>query len=175
MKRHLIWGAVIVCGCTGLVSCAGDSGGVVNKVLVDFGIREKPEGYVSASDKVFQQLGDVAKTELKRLNQEVRAGEVKFQEQEGLRGKYYKQVKVYEDYRPIDVQSINRTASQEAGYVGVIEYTYRIFQSERMTSRAEAEAASASISTGETGKETFRYTFGPEGTWSGSKGERSRH
>ncbi len=75
---------IILCSCQ-----TGPEGGVVNKVLTDFGLREKPEGYVSETDKVFQRLGEIGATELQRLNHENRHGEVKF-EQKGARGEYYK-------------------------------------------------------------------------------------
>jgi len=173
VKRRLVVVAWVGIGVL-LTSCQRDSGGVVNKVLVDFGIREKPERYVSASDKVFQQLSTVAKSELARLNQEARNGEIKFQEQDGLRGKYYKEVLVYEDYHPLEAQPVSRSNEKETGYVGLIEYSYRIYQSERKASRVEAAAEPANVATGETGRATYRYTFGSDGVWNGEKGEKTR-
>mgnify|MGYP003501498184 CR=1 FL=1 len=44
-------------------------------------------------------------------------------------------------------------------------------QGEKFPVRTEAEAAPANISTDVTGKETYRYSFGPGGTWDGAPGE----
>jgi hypothetical protein len=69
--KYISWFMVIIV--VVLSSCQTDSeGGVVNKVLSDFGLREKPEGYVSETDKVFQRLGEIGATELQRLNLENR-------------------------------------------------------------------------------------------------------
>ena len=164
--------AVMVC--VALCSCQRTPGGVVDKVLVDFGIREKPEGYVTGGDKVFARLTGVGKAEMRRINQEGRHGEVKFQDEGGVRGKYYKEVKVYEKFYPLDAQPVSKTAAGERGYTGYIEYSHRLFQSERKSNRAEAAAAQANIRTDRTGRETYRYTFGPGGVWDGAKGERTR-
>jgi len=157
-----------------LCSCQGTPGEVVDKVLVDFGVREKPEDYVSGSDRVFEGLNVVAKAEMKRMNQEARRGEVKFQEEKGLRGKYYKEVKRYEDFHPQDARPAVRTAGNGHGYVGYIEYSYRIYQSARKNTRAEAAAEPAGIPTDQVGRETYRYRFAPGGVWDGAKGEKVR-
>lgn len=145
----------------------------MDKVLTDFGIKEKPEGYVSESDKAFQRLDEVGKTELKRLNIEERHGEIKYEEQ-GLRGFYYKEVKVYDNYYPLDVQPVAHASDGGMGYTGYIEYSYRVMQSPKKTSRAEASAEVASIPTDNQGRDTFRYNFGPGGIWDGGKGERAK-
>jgi hypothetical protein len=141
--------------------------------MADFGLRERPEGYESGSDKVFQNLDDVAKTEIKRLNMESRQGSIKF-EQDGMRGLYFREAKVFEDYHPLDAQMLPRTSHGERGYTGYIEYSYRIFQSARKDSRVEAESSEADIPTGDSGREVYRYRFTAAGTWDGGKGERAK-
>lgn len=157
-----------------LCSCQRTPSQVVDKVLVDFGVREQPEGHVSGADRVFERLAGVGRTEIKRLNQEVRHGEVKFQEEKGLRGKYYKEVTVFEDFHPLDAQATSRTSDNDRGFVGYIEYSYRKFQSVRTSGRTEAAAQSADIPTDQTGSEVYRYRFGPGGEWDGTKGEKVR-
>ncbi|HOJ67498.1 MAG TPA: hypothetical protein PK379_04085 [Candidatus Hydrogenedentes bacterium] len=145
-------------------------GTVTQKVLSDFGIGEPPEGYVSGSDKVYDQLKQVGETEMRRLNAASREGEIKF-EQQGLRGSYYKEVKVYEKCYPLDVRPI--TVGQDKGYQGYIQYTYRVYRSENKPSRVEAMAASVSDQPSGEGKETYRYTFSYGGVWDGNKGEKA--
>lgn len=161
--------------CMALAGCQTDGhDSVVDKVMSDFGLRERPEGYESGSDRVFAKLPDVAKTEIRRLNAEARRGQVKF-EQEGMRGMYYREVKVYEDYYPLDARALPRTAQGERGYNGLIEYSYRVFQSARKPSRVEAESAPADIPTGDAGRETYRYRFTTTGNWDGARGDRTRN
>lgn len=170
MKRFIAIAVVLVmCGCGG-----GGGGGVVDKVMTDFGMRERPEGYTEPSDRVFDKLDEVGKAELSRMNQRNRHGEIKFQEEQGLGGVFYKEVKVYEDYRPLDAQRLSRTSQRERGYVGYIDYSYRVYQSERRASRTEAQSLSANIPTGDRGRETYRYRFGAAGEWDGREGERAR-
>lgn len=161
---------VCVLGCLCLAGCQSEGGGVTQKVLADFGIGEHPEGYVSGTDKVYQQLDTVGQTEMKRMNAEGREGQVKF-EQDGLKGRYFKEVRVYETARPVDVKA--STVSADRGFVGFIEYEYRLFRGEAKPTRAEAAAQSTDISTDKTGHETMRYNFSVSGTWDGGKGERS--
>ena len=156
--------------CVLLCSCEG----TMDKVLADFGLKERPEGYVSGSDKVMQQLDSVGAMEMKRMNMADQRGTVKFQKENDLRGKYYKEVKKYESYIPTDAQAINRASLNESGYVGYLDFTYRMYQSERKPTSAEAAAESATIPTDATGRETYRYTFSSSGEWNGSKGERAR-
>ncbi|MBN2307528.1 MAG: hypothetical protein JXR94_01070 [Candidatus Hydrogenedentes bacterium] len=163
--------AVLIGLCVGLTACGGN---VVETVKYDFGIGEKPEGYEAPSEKVMAQLHSVAKAEMKRMNTEGRQGEVKYQELGEVQGKYYKESKIYEQYHPLDVQPISRGAQGERGYVGFIAYTYRIYQSERQSNRTEAAAASATISTTVTGRETYRYKFNSAGKWDGGEGEEVR-
>ncbi len=61
-------------------ACQRTPGEVVNKVLVDFGIEDKPEGYSSMTDQVFARLDNVARAEITRMNHSERNGEVKFEE-----------------------------------------------------------------------------------------------
>jgi hypothetical protein len=146
----------------------------MDKVMYDFGVGEAPEGYVSGADKVFEKLPEVGATEIKRLNAEHRHGEVQFQE-DGLHGKYYKETKVYEDYYPLDAQPSSRNSQGDGGgFIGYIEYAYSVYQSPRKDTRAEAAAESASVPTGDSGRETYRYKFSRGGNWDGRKGERSR-
>ncbi|MBI4556399.1 MAG: hypothetical protein HY706_02335 [Candidatus Hydrogenedentes bacterium] len=167
MKRAVVlaFGVLVACG------CQRTPNEVMNKVLVDFGVREKPEGYVEPSDKVFARLRQVGQTEIKRMNQESRQGEIKFQEAEGLQGKYYKEVKVYENFHPLEANAVTRSGQAERGYVGYIEYSYRVYQGARKATRAEAAAEDAGISTDLAGRETYRYKFNAGGIWEGGKGE----
>lgn len=154
-----------------LAGCQRSPGEVTTKVLEDFGLKARPEGYVSTADKVFQKLGDVGNSELQRLNAEGRHGEVKFQEK-GAGGQYYKEVKVYDKAAPLDARSITGAKTAGPAYVGYVEYTYQIMQSERKSTRIEAEAESANVPTGVNGRETYRYNFNGAGIWDGVKGEK---
>lgn len=160
--------AVLAAGC----SSAPD--GIGNKVLQDFGLRERPEGYVSGADRVFDRLTQVGRAELKRMNAEGRHGEVKFESAGGLRSKYYKEVKVYKEFYPLDSQPAARTATGDRGYVGYIEYSYEILEGARRNNRTEAAAENASIPTDNVGRETYRYSFNTGGVWSGGKGDKVR-
>jgi len=167
-------GIVAFCVVAALLwGCQRSPNQVVDKVLVDFGVREKPEGYVSTRDTVFAKMPAVAKTEIKRLNQEALQGEIKFQEERGLKGKYYKEVKVYEDFYPADVQPASKSTPQERSYYGYIEYEYRIHQGVPKSNRIEAEAEPATIPTDQRGRESYRYTFSPTGAWDGAKGRKT--
>ena len=165
---------VVVAICSALCSCHRTPGEVMDKVLGDFGLRERPEGYVSGSDKVVANLTAVGESEIKRLNLAEQHGTVKFQKEGGLQGKYYKEVKVYENFFPIDAQPVGRTAAYEGGYYGYIDYEYRIYQSERKSTGSEASSENASIATDETGRETYRYSFGTGGAWNGVKGDKTK-
>lgn len=158
-----------------LAGCQHSPGEVADKVLQDFGLKARPEGYVPASDKVFQKLGAVGETELKRMNADGRHGEIKFQEQ-GVSGQYFKEVKVYEKAYPLDARTNTGGSSRALGpaYTGYIEYSYQYFQSARKPTRVEAEAESANIPTGVTGRETYRYNFSGAGVWDGVKGEKAK-
>lgn len=166
---------VVACACAlTFCSCQRSPSQVVDKVLVDFGLREKPEGHVSGADKVFQQLPKVGEAELKRMNLAARHGEVKFQKEGDYKGKYYKEVKVYDAFYPLDAQPVPKTDQGDRGYVGYIEFAYRIYQSERKSNRVEAAAASATIPTDVTGRETYKYEFSASGQWDGDKGDKTR-
>lgn len=172
MKKLLVLWLVLIC--VGLCSCTTGPDQVVDKVMVDFGLKPKPEGYVSASDEVFKKLDMVGAAEIKRMNIAGQHGDVKFQKENELRGKYYKEVKVYEGYFPTEATPASKTGSGEGGYYGYIEFSYRMYQSMREDSSSAAEAATADIPTDTTGRETYRYTFGSGGEWNGGKGERSK-
>lgn len=154
-----------------IAGCETPEGGVTNKVLVDFGVREAPEGYERGSDTVYARLSEVGATEIKRMNGENRHGAISF-EQEGLRGAFYKELKVYEDFFPLEATATNTGTNRERGYNGYIDYSYTVYQSPRFPTRAEAETASPTIPTGESGRETYRYRFNQGGYWNGGKGER---
>ena len=145
----------------------------MDKVLTDFGIREPGQDYVAPSDRVFERLGSVGNQEMRRLNTEGRQGVVHFQEETPLTGKYYREVKVYENFTPLDAQRVSRGRGQ-AEYICHISYNYTIYQSDRFGSRTEAMAAPADIRTGETGTEVYRYNVGPTGVWQGRRGELTR-
>jgi hypothetical protein len=152
-----------------LAACTSGGG---SKVLQDFGIQDRPDDYVSGSDKVLARLPEVGKAELPRLNAAERAGEIKYEKMDSLRGAYYKRVKVYDDYRPVDANYTSRKSGRESvSYVGYVEYTYEFFESPRRESRIEAQAEIATIPTGKGGSELYRYHFGSGGTWDGGKGE----
>lgn len=170
MIRYI--GLAVVCA----VGVAGCGGGVGQKVMYDFGIGEQPEGYVSTTDKIMENLPEVGAVEMQRLNAEARHGQIEFQEDGEFRGKYYKTAKVYERAVPLDASAAPRTASERDTRVfyGYIDYTYRIYQGPRRDSRAEAEADRANIATSETGRETYRYRFGLSGEWTGARGELAR-
>ena len=169
--RTLIAAAILLLMVAG---CASSPGGVGNKVLQDFGIRERSEDYVSGKDAVFARLDDVGKTEMKRLNLGERSGEVKFEEQGDLRGKYYKEIKVYQNHYPVDVDATGSTRTRDRGYVARIEFSYRVYQGPRKSTRAAASAEVADIATSLRGRETYRYRFSARGTWDGVKGVRAR-
>jgi len=157
-----------------IAGCQGQGGqSVVETVMSDFGLKEKPEGYVSGSEKVVERLNEIGEVEMKRMNQAERLGEVMVEEQ-GLQVSYYKQVREYTSYYPLDAAATSRASDRDRGYVGYLEYRYRILQSARKPTRTEAQAESASIPTGEEGRETYRYRFNSTGSWDGGKGERTR-
>jgi ASC-1-like (ASCH) protein len=157
-----------------LCSCGTTGSEVVQKVKYDFGVGEKPEGYVSGAEKVEARLNDVGKTEMKRMNAAGRQGDVVFSEEGPLRGKYYKKVKMYESFRPLEARPISHGGQGEHGFVGLIQYTFRIYEGERKNNRTEAAAASANLRTDVTGRETYRHRFGSGGGWDGAPGERTR-
>ncbi len=164
-------GTVLIC--LTLAACQRSPKEVADKVLGDFGLRERPEGYVSGTEKVMVELEKVGASEIKRLNAEQSKSNVKFQS-DGLRGMYYKEVKIYESYYPLDASSARRDSSGERGFHGYVEFTYRIYQSERRPTRTEALAESATIPTDETGREVYRYVFDGGGVWNGGRGQRIR-
>ena len=55
-----------------LAGCASDGGSVIEKVKYDFGIGEKPEGYVSTSEIIMSRLNAVGQAEMKRMNRQFR-------------------------------------------------------------------------------------------------------
>jgi len=151
-----------------------DNISVAEKVKYDFGIGEKPEGYVSSSDKIMARLDGVGKTEMKRMNSGARHGEINFQEDQALKGMFYKETKRYESYLVLDARSVTRNSQKGRGFVGFVEYSYQVYQGERRNTRAEAAAQPANIRTEQRGREVLRYNFGPSGTWDGSEGEKAR-
>ena len=158
----------------GLAACQTPEEGVASKVLADFGLRDRPEGYVSGTDQVFERLNEVGETEIRRMNTENRNGTIEFVE-EGLRGQYYKQVKVYEDFIPVDARSVTaRGPNESRSYQGYIEYRYRMYHSPLYNNRTEAQTAQATIPSEEEGRETYRYRFRTGGMWDGAKGELTR-
>lgn len=159
--------------CLVVVGCQQTPGEVASQVMVDFGLRDKPEGYVSGTDRVVENLAGVARTEMKRLNVDQRHGEVAFQD-DGLNSKYYKTVKKYEQFHVLDAQPTSRTPESGLGYVGYVEYTYRIYESARTSTHAAAAAASATVPSDVSGREVYRYRFSTAGVWDGAKGELTR-
>ncbi len=164
---------VLAAVCVALAACQSGSGSVTEKVLADFGLRDHPEGYVSGSDRVFEELDNVGATELKRLNAAERHGEVLF-EGEGVRGRFHKEVKVYESFHPVDVRAVTGGGPRDRGFTGLVEYRYRVYRGEPKSTRTEAAAESASIATDVEGREVYRYNFSPGGVWDGARGELTR-
>jgi hypothetical protein len=160
--------------CAVLCGCGSSAGGVAEKVKYDLGFGEKPEGYEEISDRVMERMAAIGQTELKRMNVVGRHGEVKFQEESGLTGKYYKETKMYEDALPLEASAITQSSQGGRGFVGYISYRYRYVQSERHLSRTEATAAVANVRTDVTGRETYRYRFNSGGAWDGKEGELTR-
>lgn len=154
-------------------ACTTPEGGVANKVLSDLGLKERPEGYVSRADTIRQGLGDIGNVEIKRLNREAQNGKLELEEA-GFTVRYYRAVKVYEQYYPMDVRAISRSSRGTQGFNATIEYRYRMYESTRKESRAEALTALANIPTETQGRETFRYRFSQGGTWDGAKGNKTR-
>jgi hypothetical protein len=161
--------------CVVLCACQTPEGGVMNKVLTDWGIKSQPEGHVSESDQVFKQLATVGPAEMKRMNDEMQHGQVKFQKESDLKGKYYKEVKVYESFYPVEAKSLARNGGgADAGFEGYIEYSFRMYQSMRKSDAVEAEAETASIPTDTVGRDLYRYHFKIGGEWDGGKGEKAK-
>lgn len=156
-----------------LSACQSGPGGVADKVLTDFGLRDQPEGYISRTDQAFEQLETVGTTEMKRMNHTGRHGVIKF-EGEGRRGNYYKEVKVYYAYQPLDAKVVSDGGSRNRGFTGTIQYRYRIYESERRPTQAEASALSADRETSQEGREVFRYNFSSGGVWDGAAGEKTK-
>ena len=172
---HLIACVAMLLAATGTGCATGDDNvSVAEKVKYDFGIGEKPEGYETSTDRIMTRLDGVGKTEMKRMNSDARHGEVHFQEDEALKGMFYKETKRFESYLVLDARSVTRSSQEGRGYVGFVEYTYQVYQGERRNTRAEAAAQPANIRTTERGREVLRYNFGPSGNWDGSPGEKAR-
>jgi len=119
------------------------------------------------------QLRGVGEAELKRMNMAGRQGEVKFQGEGNLKGQYYREVKNYEGFSPLEATGSGQASGGDRGYAGYIQFRYRVYQSERKPNRTEAAAAPATIRTDVTGSETFRFTFSSLGTWDGQPGTRA--
>ena len=172
--KYFFYCAIITL-CLSITACQTDSGiSVTDKVLTDFGLRDAPEGYVTGSDRVFEEMDIVGTTELKRLNGQERHCEIKFDDQ-GRRGSYYKEVKVYDSFIPMDVSGSPGGGGRSRGYTGTIQYKYRVLRGENKPTKAEAAGESATISSGEEGRESYRYNFSVSGIWNGAAGERSRN
>ena len=166
MKKHAVCVAMLVLFATGC-------GTVGDQVLQDFGIQERPEGYVSGSDNVRQNMQVVGNTEMRRLNLAERRGEIKFEtsDLDGT-GVFYKEAKKYTKFAVLDAQPASRTSQGKAGgFVGYIQYRYEYMEGPRKSNRVEAESSSATIPSGRQGADTFRYRFNSGGVWNGSKGE----
>lgn len=158
--------ALLLCSCQG-----GRQGNVLDNVLGDFGLKERPEGYVSGADKVMQNLEGVGRSEMRRMNIANRQGEILYQTNSEGEGRYYKKVKVYGNYYAQRARAVTRSNDDDRGYVGFIEYSYRVYESARKRNRTMAAAEEASIATDKTGRETYRYNFSSSGNWRGGKGE----
>jgi hypothetical protein len=154
------------------VAAAG-CGSTGEKVLQDFGIKDRPEDYQSGADKVMGNLDNVGKVEMDRMNTASRRGQILYDKGDGLTtGAYYKRTKVYENYHPLDAAASSKTNRNDPlSFVGYIEYNFRYYESPRKPTRVEAEAQNADIPSGNEGSETYRYRFDAGGNWTGGKGE----
>ena len=115
-------------------------------------------------------MENVGKTELRRLNQSQRRGEIAIQKND-LSTLYYKTMKKYTRSYPVDANSKSRNSqSKSTGYIGYIEYNYEIYESARFINRVEAQAAPVEIPSGNRGREVYSYDFTTSGTWNGQKG-----
>ena len=143
-----------------------------NTVLQDFGLQERSEDYVSGEDRTMKSMRTVGATELKRLNTANQRGEIKYQSDGDLNGKFYKEVKRYTKAYPISAHTQSRTGNRkETGFRGTIEYGYEIYEGPRFSNRTKAEASDAIIPSGQRGREAYRYTFSSGGVWDGGKGK----
>jgi len=157
----------------GLCVCAAGCGSTGEKVLQDFGIKDRPEDYQSGADKVMAKLPDVAKTEMDRMNMATRRGEILYDKSDRLNGAYYKRTKIYESSHPLDANPAAKSSrNAPLAFVGYIEYSFQYYESPRKQTRVEAESEVANIPSGERGNETYRYRFDAGGNWTGGKGER---
>lgn len=155
-----------------LCIAAAGCGSTGNKVLQDFGIQDRPEDYVSGADRVMANMQDVGKVEMDRLNAAQRRGEVLFDDSDSLKGKYFRRVREYESYHPLDASAATRTSqNQPISFIGYIEYDYQVYESTRADTRAEASTLPADIPTGRRGRETYRYKFDGAANWNGGRGE----
>ncbi len=157
----------------GLCVIAAGCGSTGEKVLQDFGIKDRPEDYQSGADKVMANLSDVAKVELDRMNMAARRGQILYDKGKGLDGAYYKRTKVYDNSRPLDANAATRTnQNNPVTYVGYIEFSFEYYESARKQTRVEAESEIADIPSRDRGSETYRYRFDSGANWTGGKGER---
>jgi hypothetical protein len=157
-----------------LVLCvaAAGCGSTGDKVLQDFGIQDRPEDYVSGADRVMVTMQDVGKVEMDRMNAAQRRGEVLVDNSDPLKASYYRRVREYESFHPLDANAATRTSqNQPVSFVGYIEYDFQVYESNRVVSRSEAATLPADIPTGRRGRETYRYKFDSGGTWNGGRGE----
>jgi hypothetical protein len=160
------FGMVILC-----LAAAG-CGSTGDKVLQDFGIKDRPEDYVSGADRVMVTMQEVGKVEMDRLNAAQRRGEVQYDNSDPLHGRYFRRVRVYESYHPLDANAATRTSqNQPVSFIGYMEYAFQVYESERVETRTEAATLAADIPTGRRGRETYRYKFDSAGTWNGARGE----
>lgn len=154
--------------CVAAAGC-GSTGG---KVLQDFGIKERDEDYVSGADRVMVTMQDVGKVEMDRMNAAQRRGEVLYDNSDPLKGKYYRRVRIYESFHPLDANAAPRTSQNKpVTFVGYIEYDYQVYESNQVENRTEAATLPADIPTGRRGRATYRYKFDSAGVWNGGRGE----
>jgi hypothetical protein len=70
------------------------------------------------SDKVVERLNEIGEVEMKRMNQAERLGEVQVEE-DGLQVNYYKLVKEYVSYYPVEASATSRASDRDRGFCGV--------------------------------------------------------
>ena len=172
-KKTALLGAVLVLT-VALSGCQRTPGQVVNKVLTDFGVRKAPEEQTEVDSARLQKLAVVGEQELARLNQESRRGDVKCDTSDKMRALYYKEAKVYENFYPVDYTDVMSQDEEKRGFQGYIDFEYRMYQSERFPTRAEAAMANATVPSDQGGRERYRYSFTQGGEWNGRKGVRAK-
>lgn len=152
----------------GFSACSG----VGDKVMQDFGLQERPADYEAGTDRASDELERVGKTEMARLNNDAREGEVVLRSENEAVGTYFRERKIYESYKVLDsfATTGRRGTGSDRGFSGYIEYTYEVYESLPAENRLLAERAPTTVSTGRRNTTVLRYEMNAAGRWNGSPG-----